>query len=120
MRRFNKVRIFLLLALFLSFAVPAWGQQTYTVDGTFPPTIEPDIDHYDVSRGPTGGPYVLSSIVPVGPTPAFNEVGLSGSNCWIAEAVNTAGLKGEASDEACMFVPGKVGGITLTVTITIP
>lgn len=107
-----------LLVLFL-FMSCLQAQSIYTADGSWTANTDPDIDHYDVSRGPQGGPYALVLSVPH-PTTTFSEVGLSGPNCWILTGVNTAGLSSAPTSEICIGVPGTPQGFSITFTVVVP
>jgi len=105
--------------LFLFFVGVCHGQSVYTADGSWTANTDPDIDHYDVSRGPQGGPYTLIVSVPH-PATTFQEIGLSGPNCWILAGVNTGGISSVPTTEICIGVPGTPQGFAITFTVTAP
>jgi len=107
------------LLFLLLFVGTLQAQQTYTVNGSWTLNTEPDISHYEVLRGPSGGSYSLVVSVPH-PGNTFTETGLSGPNCWVLVAVNSAGIQSVPTAEACVGVPGTPGGFSITITVTIP
>ncbi len=107
------------LFISLFFVVSLQAQSIYTADGSWTANTELDIDHYDVSRGPQGGPYTLVVSVPH-PITTFQEIGLSGPNCWILTGVNTVGISSLPTAEVCIGVPGTPQGFSITFTVTVP